>query len=324
MGTVRLLPSMVAAAFVLAVPAPSPAEQIVTQRDVIDAVRKQLAEWMRQPQGQPMPAGLHPFTLPNQVIAGVRLMHLAATTPWEDGGMAPATPARLMAAPSMVALATRACVKVITPNWHGAGFFVSSDGFVLTAYHVVAGAPFASVQMSSGRILTITNVVAYSVTHDLALLKTEGGPFPMVDVSRSISDETEPLIGIGHPEGASWTAYAARPLREEQVGVRRLLAFEADIGPGNSGGAMFNSRGEFAGMAAYSAVFPNGARAKLAVTPATIRAFLAKPTGHAISFDDLSSMQHEVSVPHPSKKRTSKPAVASRGRSAARRKPTRS
>ena len=38
----------------------------------------------------------------------------------------------------------------------------------------------------------------------------------------------------------------------------------------------------------------------------------------------LRELQHEVSVPHPSKKRTSKPAVASRGRSAARRKPTRS
>jgi S1-C subfamily serine protease len=86
----------------------------------------------------------------------------------------------------------------------GAGFFISEDGVVLTAYHVIQGATDVEIFMQHGEHCTSAKLLAYDEHHDLAKLKCDppGGKAPALP----IEERFEPLpmddgIVYGHPNG---------------------------------------------------------------------------------------------------------------------------
>ncbi len=184
--------------------------------------------------------------------------------------------------PPPIRQAHAACVKIITPYWHGAGIMISASGDVLTSYHLVAGAPSVSVQMLDGRLLATTNVTAFSARHDLALLHVEGGPFTFLPANRVAPPASgEHLSIVGHPGELSWKLDPGSVIRLTSESGTEVLHFNADIGQGNSGGPIVDEAGQLCALTACAATLKDGSKVKVGISAKAIQDFLSSPRNPA-------------------------------------------
>ena len=152
----------------------------------------------------------------------------------------------------VITRASRATVLVRTPGGIGAGFFVTTNGYLLTNYHVIEGASKAIVETRAGKKFRVQYVCGYSPKLDLAMLKVNGQAFdclPFSDPTQVNLDDS--VFIIGHPHGHTWTltkGYIAGKRREND---RPVIQFSADISPGNSGGPVLLYDGTVCGIATY-------------------------------------------------------------------------
>jgi serine protease Do len=143
----------------------------------------------------------------------------------------------------------------------GSGFLVSSDGYILTNYHVVANADEVSVKLSDGREFKAT-VKGSDEKLDLALLKIESKtPLPAVRLGDSDAIEVgEWVLAIGNPFGLAETVTAGIVSAKGRVigsgPYDDFIQTDASINPGNSGGPLFNSKGDVVGI--NSAIISGG------------------------------------------------------------------
>jgi hypothetical protein len=146
----------------------------------------------------------------------------------------------------------KATVVVQTPTGAGTGFFVTTNGFLLTNYHVIAGADRAIIRMRDGSTHPVKAVCEYSPKFDLAILELDlRTPHALPLALPGSFDLGNSVFTIGHPHGHSWTltkGYIAGK-REEQG--RPMIQISADISPGNSGGAIVLLDGSVCGIATY-------------------------------------------------------------------------
>lgn len=225
-----------------------------------------------------------PFAIINQEP----LLALAPTMPSAPGRL---SMRKIRLSPPSIRNAYAACVKVITPYWHGAGVIISSNGLVLTSYHLVAGVPCASVQTLDGVIYPVTNISAASAVHDLALLQIPQGSFNPLEISR-----TEGLIPghaisvIGHPGDSSWHSVTGISLRCLPDRGTHVLHFEAPVARGNSGGPVVDGDGKLIAVTACLAELANGGRVKVGISAHAIRSFLDMPR-QTMQFADLSRIE---------------------------------
>ena len=149
----------------------------------------------------------------------------------------------------------------------GSGFLLSEDGYVVTNYHVVAEAATITVVTQDAETHEAA-LVGRDTTADMALLKVEGEHFQPVTLGSS----TELAIGdmvvaSGNPlsalEATQTVGYISGKNREVSTdnNVVNMLQTDAAINSGNSGGPLFNMRGEVVGIttAKYSGTSASGA-----------------------------------------------------------------
>ncbi|MFV0420686.1 Do family serine endopeptidase [Oleidesulfovibrio sp.] len=139
----------------------------------------------------------------------------------------------------------------------GSGFIISSDGYIVTNNHVIAGADVVSVNVESkdGEPDTfVATVVGTDAETDLALLKIDAGR-PLATLSFGNSDNIqvgEWVMAIGNPFGLdhSVTAGIVSALgRDIRSGpFDDFIQTDASINPGNSGGPLINSKGQVIGI----------------------------------------------------------------------------
>jgi hypothetical protein len=231
------------------------------------------------PTGRPIAPSPHAITERSFLLAN----------PTEQGAPAPFTSLlRIRNYPVPVRQAHAACVKIVTPYWHGAGVVISADGAVLTSHHLVAGAPALSVQLLDGRLLRVTNVVSFSALHDLALLHIDGGPFAFLPVL----PETRPAPGdrlsiVGHPGEHSWKLDTGAVIRHQAEAGTDVIQVDAAIGRGNSGGPMIDEAGRLCAITACAAKLADGSTVKIGVSARAIAEFLAAPA-HSASLPGLA------------------------------------
>lgn len=136
----------------------------------------------------------------------------------------------------------------------GSGVIVSTDGYIITNHHVIEGASSITVTLKDGSEYTASLVGSDSVT-DIAVLKI--GATNLTSAVYGDSDELvvgELSVVIGNPLGrlgGTVTAGIVSALnREVQIDGKTmtLLQTDAQISPGNSGGGMFNEKGELVGI----------------------------------------------------------------------------
>jgi hypothetical protein len=164
-------------------------------------------------------------------------------------------------------------VIVFTKEGLGSGSFISSDGTILTCYHVVAGyskvgiipKPAEEGAKPDPNSALIADVIKTDQVSDLALLKLEQ-PIANIAAPLSLGDFSKVSVGddvhaIGHPTGETWTytkGYVSQIRRAYQWTAEDGLAHTADviqtqtpINPGNSGGPLLNSTGALIGVNAF-------------------------------------------------------------------------
>ena len=143
----------------------------------------------------------------------------------------------------------------------GSGFFISSDGYVVTNNHVVDHAKTVSVTTDDGKTLS-AEVIGRDPKTDLALLKVNAkGDYPFVSLAKSEPRIGDWVVAIGNPFGLGGTVTAGIVSAEgRDIGngpYDQFLQIDAPINKGNSGGPTFNLKGEVVGV--NTAIFsPSG------------------------------------------------------------------
>ena len=141
----------------------------------------------------------------------------------------------------------------------GTGFYVTTDGYIITAKHVVAGATsFTAIDNDQDN--RPLQLIAVSDTHDLALLKADilgGGPIPaFLPVAKDNPYQGKHIAVIGCPKGyidSVTQGVVSYPQRPEEPFSELHQAFQTDaaINPGNSGGPAVDGNGECVGVAVW-------------------------------------------------------------------------
>lgn len=144
----------------------------------------------------------------------------------------------------------------------GSGFIIDADGYIATNNHVVDGASEVTVRLKSGEELA-ARVVGIDERTDLALLKVEDSRnLPTLNLGDSDQSRVgDWVLAIGNPFGLGGSATAgiisARGRDIQSGPYDDYLQIDAPINAGNSGGPVFNARGEVIGI--NTAIFsPNG------------------------------------------------------------------
>ena len=134
----------------------------------------------------------------------------------------------------------------------GSGFIVSPDGVVLTNAHVVAGADSVTVKLSDRREFKAKLVGADEQT-DIAVLRIEARYLPAVRLGDARSVRVgDWVLAIGSPFGFENTVTAgivsatSRALPDGTYVP--FIQTDAAVNPGNSGGPLFNMKGEVIGI----------------------------------------------------------------------------
>ena len=135
---------------------------------------------------------------------------------------------------------------------YGTAFFVTADGYMLTNHHVVADADKISVTLNDRTELDAT-LVGSDERSDVAVLKVTGKKFPALPIGDSNSLKVgEPVLAIGSPFGFDYSASAGIVSAKSRNFSREtsvpFIQTDVALNPGNSGGPLFNQRGEVIGI----------------------------------------------------------------------------
>jgi S1-C subfamily serine protease len=145
----------------------------------------------------------------------------------------------------------------------GTGMVLTSSGLVLTNNHVIENAETINAQVvGTGKTFTAT-VLGYSVTDDVALLQLQNasGLKTVTQGKSSNLSVGQPVVAIGNAGGTGGTPTAVagtitalnQTITAGDAGtlsetLKGLLETDANIQPGDSGGALVNTSGQVVGM----------------------------------------------------------------------------
>ncbi len=135
----------------------------------------------------------------------------------------------------------------------GSGFFISRDGYVVTNNHVIENADNIFVITQDGKKRKAI-LKGKDPKTDLALLKVDDGDaFPYVELGDSANTEVgEWVIAVGNPFGLGGTVTAgiiSAHGRDIQAGpYDDYIQIDAPINRGNSGGPLFDNKGQVIGI----------------------------------------------------------------------------
>ena len=170
----------------------------------------------------------------------------------------------------------------------GSGFVLTEDGYVVTNYHVVEGGTTYTVVTSDGDEYAAT-LTGGDETNDVAVLKVDGVALNPVELGSSddliVGDQ---VVAIGNPLGeltstltVGYISGKNRDVSTDGTSIN-MLQTDASINSGNSGGPLFNMKGQVIGIttAKYSGNTSSGAS--------------IEGIGFAIPIDDVKGMLQEI------------------------------
>lgn len=148
----------------------------------------------------------------------------------------------------------------------GSGFIVSSNGYILTNYHVIEGADRITVSLSDKRSFT-AQVIGADPSTDVAVIRIDAENLPAVSLGDSDASRVgEWVLAIGNPgfDDASTLDFTVtsgiisakgRPLNvledrtdEGNYSIEDFIQTDAVINPGNSGGPLVDIKGRVIGI----------------------------------------------------------------------------
>lgn len=136
----------------------------------------------------------------------------------------------------------------------GSGVIISSDGYIVTNNHVIANATNIDITLNNKKKYK-AELIGTDAKNDIALLKIEtNGGLPYIPFSDSDNVKVgEWVLAVGNPYNLTSTVTAGivsakgRDLQGNQA-TDSFIQTDAAVNPGNSGGALVNTRGELVGI----------------------------------------------------------------------------
>ncbi len=142
--------------------------------------------------------------------------------------------------------------KIQTDKYRGTGFALTSNGLIVTNYHVVSGADSVYVQDVAGRSFKV-KVLYTEPQNDIAILKITDTAFKGLGTipytfKRSESDLAENVFTYGYPQDSP--VYGDGRLTSSNGLNGDTIDYEISvpINPGNSGGPLLDSKGNIIGI----------------------------------------------------------------------------
>ncbi|MFT7898515.1 trypsin-like peptidase domain-containing protein [Tenacibaculum ascidiaceicola] len=136
----------------------------------------------------------------------------------------------------------------------GSGVIISPDGYIVTNNHVIEGASDIEITLNNQKKLKAT-LIGADKSNDIALLKVEAD-FELPNLPFGNSDNIkvgEWVLAVGNPYNLTSTVTAGivsakgRDL-DGNTNIDSFIQTDAAVNPGNSGGALVNTRGELIGI----------------------------------------------------------------------------
>lgn len=138
----------------------------------------------------------------------------------------------------------------------GSGVLVSSDGFIVTNYHVIEDATTLKITLHNKRIFD-AEVIGLDPQTDLALIKIDAKNLLALPLGNSdLLDVGEWVLAIGHPFNMNSTVTAgivsakarAIDILGDEYSIESFIQTDAVVNPGNSGGPLISAAGELVGI----------------------------------------------------------------------------
>lgn len=137
----------------------------------------------------------------------------------------------------------------------GSGFIITSDGYILTNYHVIEGSEKVTVATFNNETYD-AKVIGYDESNDIAVIKIEAEDLTPVILGDSNSLRVgDPVFAIGNPLGEltfslthGIVSALSRSVTMDSGSTMSLIQTDCSINSGNSGGALFNVYGEVVGI----------------------------------------------------------------------------
>lgn len=140
----------------------------------------------------------------------------------------------------------------------GSGVIIGEDGLIITNNHVVDGKSTIKIILYDGRVFK-ANVLVQDKELDLAILeiqvKTKNTKFQPIKISNNSShlELGDTVYAVGNPFGIGLSVtsgiISALPSKNNTFsGLGKLIQTDASMNPGNSGGALLNTKGELIGI----------------------------------------------------------------------------
>ena len=188
----------------------------------------------------------------------------------------------------------------------GSGFFVSSEGHVITNHHVIDGCNTTKVSFKGNQI--DAQILAVDKMNDIAILKTNIKPNSIFPISNEDVSLLEDVVVAGYPLGKKVSSAI-----KTHKGVVTALAgagdnysnFQTDaaINAGNSGGPIMNQKGNIVGIAVATWVQEGVQGVHFGIKSSTLKTFansnslkFAQTNNKELSNKDLGKLITEATV----------------------------
>lgn len=138
----------------------------------------------------------------------------------------------------------------------GSGVIISPEGYIITNNHVVQDATEITVTLNDRRVYNAT-IIGSDPSSDIALIKIDQNNLPFLTYGNSDDVKIgEWVLAVGNPFNLTSTVTAgivsakARNINilGSQGAIESFIQTDAAVNPGNSGGALVNTRGELIGI----------------------------------------------------------------------------
>ena len=138
----------------------------------------------------------------------------------------------------------------------GSGVIVSSDGYIVTNYHVIEGSDEIRVNLYNKQAY-VAKIVGIDESTDIALIKIKAHNLPAIKYGDSDKVEVgEWVLAVGNPFNLTSTVTAgivsakARniDILKEEYAIESFIQTDAVVNSGNSGGALVNTQGELVAL----------------------------------------------------------------------------
>jgi serine protease Do len=205
-------------------------------------------------------------------------------------------------------------VLIKNPSALGSGFIIREDGHVVTNAHVVQGETQLTVTVYKKvegsiekKVFEKVKILAVNPFVDLALLKidpAELGDTKLTKVYLGNADDVKvgnSVFAIGAPQGFERTVsegIVSTTNRENKGMV--YIQTTAQVNPGNSGGPLFDRKGQVVGVVAWKLLFSEGLNFAIPIN--YVQHFLDNRDAFAFDRDNPNNGRHYLPPPKKGEK----------------------